>query len=110
MFGLFKKDISSLELCVLFIKVVTPIVENKKEELLNLDLIEESVLRYANDSNKKISNEQLVTIGYASQILSMGEDLQTKIIELNNSSIEETKDKFIDIWDEFKNFGCFVDI
>ena len=31
-------------------------------------------------------------------------------IELNHSSIEETKDKFIDIWDEFKNFGCFVDI
>ena len=60
--------------------------------------------------NEKISNEQLVTIGYASQILSMGEDLQAKIIELNHSSIEETKDKFIDIWDEFKNFGCFVDI
>jgi hypothetical protein len=43
MFGLFNKNISSLELCVLFIKVVTPLVENKKEELLNINFIEESV-------------------------------------------------------------------
>ena len=56
---------------------------------------------------KKLTNEQLVTLGYASQILSMSEEFQAKIIELNHSSIEDTKDRFIEIWEEFKNFGCF---
>ena len=107
MFGLFKKNIGSLELCVIFIKIVTPLIENHKKELVNVGFVEEKVKKFIQESNKKLSDEQLITINYASQILGLNKGLQEKITQLNHSSEEDTKVKFVEIWDEFKSYGCF---
>ena len=107
MFGLFKKNMDSLELCVIFIKVVTPIIENQKNELSKIGFVEEKVIKFIQQSNKKISDEQLITIKYASQILGLNVELQNKILQLHHSTIDETKNNFMEVWDDFKSFGCF---
>ena len=97
----------SLELCVIFIKVVTPIIENQKNELSKMGFVEDKVIKFIQQSNKKVSNEQLITIKYASQILGLNEELQNKILQLHHSTIDETKNIFMEVWDDFKSFGCF---
>jgi hypothetical protein len=107
MFGIFKKNVDSLELVDIFIKVVTPLIQNHKSELINIGFVEDKVKDFIKSSNKNISNEQLITIKYASQILGLNEDLQQKILQLNQANVNDTREKFIEIWDEFKSYGCF---
>jgi hypothetical protein len=107
MFGLFKKNIDSLELFVIFIKVVTPLIENHKSELVNVDFLEDKIKEFIKNSNKSISNEQLITVKYGAQVLGLNEELQIKILQLSHASEEDTKEKFLEIWDNFKSFGCF---
>jgi hypothetical protein len=109
MFGFFKKKVGSLELCVLFIKAVTPIIENHKNELNQWHFVENKVIGFFEESNIKLSNEQLMTVRHASMTLCISEELQEKILVLHNSSIEDTKDRFLDIWNDFKSIGCFYE-
>jgi hypothetical protein len=46
-------------------------------------------------------------IKYASQILGLNEELQNKILQLHHSTSDETKNNFMEVWDDFKSFGCF---
>jgi hypothetical protein len=109
MFGFFKKKVKSLEFCVLFIKAVTPIIEHHKNELNNWFIVESKVIKFFEESNIKLSNEQLMTVRHASMTLCINEELQEKILVLHNSSIEDTKDRFLDIWNDFKSIGCFYE-
>lgn len=109
MFGFFKKKVNSLEFCVLFIKAVTPIIEHHKNELNQWHFVENKVISFFEEAKIKLSNEQLMTVRHASMTLCISAELQEKILVLHNSSIEDTKDRFLDIWNDFKSCGCFCE-
>jgi hypothetical protein len=108
MFGLFKKSVDSIELTCIFLKVVSPLLENQKNIPIDMIQIENAINAFLQNQKPKISQEQLLTLKYASQIVCMSEELQEKIINLHHATEADTKDKFLDVLDNFRSYGCFA--
>ena len=106
MFGLFKKKLDSNALIFTFLQLVSPLLERHGGNI-NFALIENKLNEYLNYSNTKLSQDQLMTLKYASQILCMNEELQEKILRLHHASEQETKEKFLEVLDDFQSCGCF---
>ena len=106
MFGLFKKKVDRNELIFIFLQTVSSLIE-KNGNRITVQMIENKIDEYLNNSKSILNQEQFMTIKSASQLVCLSEELQQKILDLHHSSESETKEKYLKVLDDFQSYGLF---
>jgi hypothetical protein len=107
MFGLFKKRMNRNALIFTFLQLVGDLIDKNGRDI-SISQIDNKFNEYLNYSKTKLSEDQLTSIKYASQIVCMNIELQEKILKLHHANESEVETKFLEVLDEFQSFGCFL--
>jgi len=104
-FGLFKKKMNQNELIFTFLTIVGN--ELAKGDEITQDSLLNSFDEYLIKSKTLLTNEQIKNIQSAIHMVCLSTSLQDNIYRLHTSADEDAENLFIQIHDEFKDFGLF---
>lgn len=106
MFRLFKKTVDRNALIFIFLKIIGNILASNQK--LTKELIEHEIDSYLIQNKSKLSNEQMMTLSSAINVVCLDPAMQEKMLRLQNANELETKALFLEIQDEFQSYGIFT--